>query len=202
MLRPNAVIPLLLLGIAGFALPQSQLDVVSLEGPQSVDVDINGDGIGDLVFANYTFTGTAHSYFSYSINIRDGTDRDLLHSVHVYPDDYGSERGLRLRLLDRRGSPESLALAHFLIRGNDDESYELLTAEKIDNRFPPRPGTVEFTFHRFRVDESVGPAYYIFDGHRKVKSTGKHCDVVKAADKEVFALEGGPDDSGNGVDPQ
>ena len=152
-----------------------------------MDIDINGDGIDDFVFANYTHVGSAHSYFSYSINIRDGIRKNVLHNVHIYPDGYGTKRGLRL--LDGSLFPECKRRAHFLIRGNDDGSYELLTAEKLASVLPARPGTVEFTFHRLRVDESVGPAYYIFEGYRKVKSTEEHCDAVEAAGKEVLALE-------------
>ena len=160
-----------------------------------MDIDINGDGIDDFVFANYTHVGNAHSYFSYSINVRDGIDKNVLHNVHIYPDGYGPERGLRL--LNGSLFPECKTRAHFLIKGSDDGSYELLTAEKLKHVLPSRPGTVEFTFHRLRVDESVGPAYYIFDGYRKVKSTEEHCDAGEAAGKEVLALE-----SRNGDDPQ
>lgn len=171
-----------------------------------MDIDINGDGLDDFVFANYTHVGNAHSYFSYSINIRDGIRKNVLHNVHIYPDGYGLDlqrRGPKrgLRLLDGSLFPECKRRAHFLIRGNDDGSYELLTAEKLASVWPARPGTVEFTFHRLRVDESVGPAYYIFDGYRKVKSTEEHCDAGDAAGREVLALEYEPE-SRNSDDPE
>ena len=181
---------LLLHGIAGFAATQSQPDIVSLEGPRSLDVDINGDGIGDVVFANYSAKGNAHSYFSYSINIRDRTKSDLLHSVHIYPDGY-PEVAVGSRLLHRRSMPECVWRTHFLIKDNDGGSYELLTAEKLDGLFPPRSGTVEFTFHRLRTLETVGPAWYIFEGYRKATSRKEYCDVVEAATEEVFAARSG-----------
>ena len=186
----GAAVLFLLVGSAGLAGTESQPDIVSLEGPRSLDIDINGDGLDDFVFANYTHVGTAHSYFSYSINVRDGIDKNVLHNVHIYPDGYGPERGLRL--LNGSLFPECKTRAHFLIKGNDDGSYELLTAEKLKHVLPSRPGTVEFTFHRLRVDESVGPAYYIFDGYRKVKSRKEYCDVVEAATEEVFSVRSGP----------
>lgn len=197
----------LLVVSAGLAATEIQPDIVGLEGPRSLDIDINGDGIEDLVFANYTHTGNAHSYYSFSINIRDGFDRNVLHNVHIYPDGYGPGGGLRLL----KGSlfPECKTRAHFLIEGNEG-SYELLTAEKIMKvptkdgfRYvsPADPGTVEFTFHRLRVAESVGPAYYIFDGYRKVKSTEEYCDAVDAAGKEVLAPENEPE-SRNRDDPE
>ena len=60
---------------------------------------------------------------------------------------------------------------------------------------------MEFTFHRLRMDESVGPAYYVFDGYRKVKSTEEYCDAVEAAGEEVLALENGPE-SRDSDDPE
>jgi len=184
--RSFVVIPLLLLGNAGFAATPSQPAIVSLEGPRSLDIDINGDGIDDFVFANYTDRGNIHSPFSYSINIRDGTESDLLHSVHIFPDGY-PEVAVGSRLLHRFKSPECTSRAHFLIRDNGGRSHELLTAEKLDGKFPPGPGNVEFTFHRLRTLETVGPARYIFDGYRKVRSQEQYCDVVDAATEEVFA---------------
>lgn len=183
----SAAIPLLLLGVAGFAATQGQPDIVNLEGPRSLDLDINGDGIDDFVFTNYTARGNVHSPFSYSINIRDRTNRDLLHSVHVFPDGY-PEVAVGSRLLHRSKSPECVWRSHFLIRESDGGSYELLTAEKLDGLFPPGPGTVRFTFHRLRTLETVGPAWYIFDGYRKVRSRQQYCDVVEAATREVFAV--------------
>lgn len=176
--------------MAGFAATQSQPDIVSLEGPRSLDIDINGDGIDDFIFANYTARGNVHSPFSYSINIRDRTNSELLHSVHVFPDGY-PEVLVGSRLVHRSKSPECVWRTHFLIRESDGESYELLTAEKLDGLFPPGPGPVEFTFHRLRTLDTVGPAWYIFDGYRKVKSQAQYCDVVEAATEEVFAARSG-----------
>ena len=156
-----------------------------------MDIDIDGDGIDDFVFANYTARGNIHSPFSYSINIRDRTERDLLHSVHIFPDGY-PEAVVGSRLLHRTRSPECTSRAHFLIRDTDAGSYELLTAEKLDGLFPPGPGTVEFTFHRLRTLEAAGvPAWYIFDGYRKVRSRKEYCDVVQAAREEVFTVRSG-----------
>lgn len=187
--RSFVVIPLLLLGIAGFAATPSQPAIVSLEGPRSLDIDIDGDGIDDFVFANYTARGNVHSPFSYSINIRDRTNRDLLHSVHIFPDGY-PEVAEGSRLVHRSKSPECVWRTHFLIK-DIDGSYELLSAEKLDGLFPPGPGTVEFTFHRLRTLETVGPAWYIFDGYRKVRSRKEYCDVVQAARDEVFTVRSG-----------
>ena len=182
---------LLLVGNAGLAATQGESDIVSLEGPRSLDLDINADGIGDLVFANYSAKGNIHSHFSYSINIRDKSDADLFHHVHIYRDGYPGDPGDGQRLLTDARSAECIARTHFLVRDEDGVSYELLTAEKIDGRFPPRAGTVEFTFHRLRTLETVGPAWYVFNGYRKVRSRQQYCDVVEAAKQEVFAVRGG-----------
>ena len=140
-----------------------------------------------LFFANYSATGNVHSHFSYIINIRDESDADLLHHVHIYPDGYPGDG---LRLLTGSRSPGCIVRAHFLVRVEDGGRYELLTAEKLDGRFPPAAGTVEFTFHRLRELETVGPARYVFDGYREVRSSQEHCDVVEAAGKEVFRVSG------------
>ncbi|MDE0419985.1 MAG: hypothetical protein OXK76_03725 [Gammaproteobacteria bacterium] len=164
-------------------------EVISLEGPRQLEIDLNGDGVGDFVFANYTNTGSYRgSHFSYSINVRDRRNTDWLHSVHVYHDGYTDSRSEGRRVVTTGGGlPECAYRAHFLVRNDDDRMYELLTAKRLTDKYPtPRLGTVEFTFHRLRTPEYVGTAAYIYDGYRKTKSKAQYCDVAEAVRKEVF----------------
>ena len=163
--------------------------VINLEGPRPVEIDLNGDGVSDFVFANFTNTGSHRgSHFSYSINVRDTRNTDWLHSVHIYHDGYTDSRSEGRRAVTTNGGlPECAYRAHFLVRNDDDQMYELLTAKRLTDKYPtPRIGTVEFTFHRLRTPEHVGTAAYIYDGYRRTKSEAQYCDVVEAVREEVF----------------
>ena len=153
-----------------------------LEGPKSLDIDLNGDGIEDFIFT--TWTHSSRGYFSHSINIRDRRNRDRLHSVHVYHDGYGPDPGIRL--LDSRRLPDCRTRAHFLIAPpGEDGEYGLLTAYRLVQSFPIRPAKVTFVFHRLRTLKPMAAAAYIFDGYRSIESDQEYCDVVEAVREEL-----------------
>lgn len=194
VLRVLVVTLCMALGTIASPAWRDQPDVINLEGPRSIEIDLNGDGVSDFVFANFTNTGTYRgANYGYSINVRDTRNSDLLHSVHVYNDGYTPDyyaEGRRV-VTTSKGTPECALRAHFLVRNAEDDVYELLTASKKTNEYPSRLGTFEFTFHRLRTPESVGTPAYIYDGYRKTNSKAKYCDVVEAVTNEVFGELGG-----------
>ena len=150
---------------------------------------MNADGADDFIFA--TNTTKVHGYYSYAINIMSDVARSSgpsLESVHVYSSGYGPDGGSQL--IHTYGSSDCTHVAHFLVRNETNGTYELVTASKIDNRYPPRPGTVEFTFHRLRTLSTTALALIIYDDYRKVTSRQKYCDVIEAADREILGKEG------------
>ena len=136
VLRVLVITLCMALGTIASSASCDQPDVINLEGPRSVEVDLNGDGVSDFVFANFTNTGTYRgANYGYSINVRDTRNSDLLHSVHVYhdgytPDDYAEGRRV---VTTSKGTPECALRAHFLVRNAEDDVYELLTASKKTN---------------------------------------------------------------------
>ena len=102
-----------------------------------------------------------------------------------------------VRLVDTTRSPDCGNAAHLLIRDENDEKYELLTAYKLENRFPPGPGIVEFTYHRLRTLKPMNRSTYIYGGYRKVKSRQEHSDVVEAVRKEILEPSGRQDAGGH-----
>lgn len=170
----------------GCNVAANEPDLRLLEGPRALEIDLNGDGIDDFIFA--TWTHSSRGYFSYSINIRDIRRQSRLHSVHVYHDGYrivpNQPRGIQL--LHAYKLPDCRTRAHFLIAppGGVGE-YELLTAYRLVESYPPRLGKIAFVFHRLRELKPMSPAAYIFDGYRSIVSDQEHCDVVDAVREEI-----------------
>jgi len=173
-----------LLGLAfGSNVAASERDIRILAGPRPLDIDLNGDGIDDFIFA--TWTHSNRGYYSYSINLRDTRNQNRLHSVHVYHDGYELDSP-GIQLLNSYQLPDCRTRAHFLIApGDGGHAYELLTAYRLEHSYPPRPGRIAFVFHRLRELKPMSPAAYIFDGYRQIVSDQKHCDVVEAVRKEL-----------------
>lgn len=142
----------------------------------SYNLDLNADGVEDLLIVGYNSTGGAHSYFNFGFYITSRSDRQSLHTV---------------RPLFTTSSNADCALRNLkLVRhGRNELDYKVLVLERTT---VPEAGVttspVEFKLFSLQHRDSPGSPLYAYEQEHSMLSTGAYCSVDEAFDKEWLAI--------------
>jgi carbapenem resistance CarG-like protein len=148
-------------------------------------IDLNADGIPDVVVLAWRDNGNAHGFDVFTFYLAHSAHPPIMRAWLAVPlSDSASNENEFYRTT--MGADCILSDIRLLRSTKPKDPVQLVTADREFGETYVDSMPVTFTVYRFVTDtEHVPSAPYYFQAVRTVRSHGKYCDVTEAFDQEL-----------------